>query len=351
MYNNVFSKFFDFKKNLFGVLSLLYISFIFLISIFTYLIAPDSSSNSNNMNVSIHSKEPGFKIDILEIDEDTTSQSFFDLFLFGSKKKINQIPVSYYKIEKNRILYREFNSNQDKLKEIPFNNTKVYSKTFLLGTDKFGRDVLSRIIVGSRISFYIGFVSVFISLVIGIFLGSLAGYYSGIIDTIIMWIINIVWSIPTLLLVIAISLALGKGVWQVFLAVGLTMWVEVARLVRGQVKQYKERKFVVAAKVIGLSDMKIIFRHIIPNLTSSLIVISATNFAASILIESGLSFLGIGVQPPMSSWGLMIKDHYNYIILGKAYLAIIPGLCIMLLVSSFMILGNSIERLYNKKYA
>ena len=114
---------------------------------------------------------------------------------------------------------------------------------------------------------------------------------------------------------------------------------------------YKERKFVVAAKVIGLSDMKIIFRHIIPNLTSSLIVISATNFAASILIESGLSFLGIGVQPPMSSWGLMIKDHYNYIILGKAYLAIIPGLCIMLLVSSFMILGNSIERLYNKKYA
>ena len=152
-------------------------------------------------------------------------------------------------------------------------------------------------------------------------------------------------------MVIAISLALGKGVWQVFLAVGLTMWVEVARLVRGQVKQYKERKFVVAAKVIGLSDMKIIFRHIIPNLTSSLIVISATNFAASILIESGLSFLGIGVQPPMSSWGLMIKDHYNYIILGKAYLAIIPGLCIMLLVSSFMILGNSIERLYNKKYA
>ena len=98
MYNNVFSKFFDFKKNLFGVLSLLYISFIFFISIFTYLIAPDSSSNSNNMNVSIHSKEPGFKINILEIDEDTTSQSFFDLFLFGSKKKINKIPVSYYKI-------------------------------------------------------------------------------------------------------------------------------------------------------------------------------------------------------------------------------------------------------------
>ena len=129
-------------------------------------------------------------------------------FSLVQKKKINQIPVSYYKIEKNRILYREFNSNQDKLKEIPFNNTKVYSKTFLLGTDKFGRDVLSRIIVGSRISFYIGFVSVFISLVIGIFLGSLAGYYSGIIDTIIMWIINIVWSIPTLLLVIAISLLL-----------------------------------------------------------------------------------------------------------------------------------------------
>ena len=205
--------------------------------------------------------------------------------------------------------------------------------------------MLSRIIVGSRISFSIGFVSVFISLLIGLILGCIAGYYSGYPDRIIMWIINVTWSIPTLLLVIAITLALGKGFWQVFIAVGLTMWVEVARIVRGQIKQFKERQFVIAAKVMGYNDFRIITKHILPNIYSPLIVISAANFAASILIESGLSFLGLGAQPPMTSWGLMIKDHYNYIILGEPFLAIIPGVCIMLLVCAFMLFGNSLRDL------
>ena len=184
-----------------------------------------------------------------------------------------------------------------------------------------------------------------ISLLIGVFLGSIAGFYSGYPDKIIMWIINVTWSIPTLLLVIAITLALGKGFWQVFIAVGLTMWVEVARIVRGQIKQFKERQFVIAAMVMGYNDFRIITRHILPNIYSPLIVISAANFAASILIESGLSFLGLGAQPPMTSWGLMIKDHYNYIILGEPFLAIIPGVCIMLLVCAFMLLGNSLRDL------
>ena len=164
-----------------------------------------------------------------------------------------------------------------------------------------------------------------------------------------MWLINVTWSIPTLLLVIAITLALGKGFWQVFIAVGLTMWVEVARLVRGQVKTLKERKFITAAKVMGFSDFRIIMFHILPNIISPIIVISAANFAASILIESGLSFLGLGAQPPMISWGLMIKDHYNYIILGEPFLAIIPGIFIMLLVTSFMLLGNSLRDILDVK--
>ena len=214
---------------------------------------------------------------------------------------------------------------------------------FYLGTDKYGRDMLSRLLVGARISFSIGFVAVLISLIVGLFMGSVSGYYGGKVDALIMWIINVTWSIPTLLMVIAITLALGKGFWQVFIAVGLTMWVEVARVVRGQVMSVKEMQYVTAARALGFNDLRIIVKHILPNIMAPVIVICAANFAAAILIESGLSFLGIGAQPPVSSWGAMIKNHYNYIILGKPYLAIAPGLCIMLLVMSFMLLGNALR--------
>lgn len=144
-------------------------------------------------------------------------------------------------------------------------------------------------------------------------------------------------------MVIAITLALGKGFWQVFIAVGLTMWVEVARVVRGQLISAKEMQYVEAAKTLGFSNFRIIFKHILPNIMAPVIVISAANFAGAILMESGLSFLGIGAQPPTPSWGAMIKDHYSYIILGKAYLAVIPGLAIMSLVMAFMLIGNALR--------
>lgn len=348
--HSFFTKFFHFKKNFLGVISLSFIVFIAFVSIFAYLIAPDKSSNANNMNLSIHSQRPGFSVNILkEKNTKINKQSFFQILLTGVRENSNEIAVSDHYFDSNYIFYNEFNSMDDSLKKVSRNDYEVEKKYFLFGTDKFGRDVLSRIIVGSRISISIGFISVIISLVIGLFFGLMSGYYSGFVDKIIMWLINVTWSIPTLLLVIAITLALGKGFWQVFIAVGLTMWVEVARLVRGQVKTLKERKFIVAAKVMGFSDFRIIIFHILPNIISPVIVISAANFAASILIESGLSFLGLGAQPPMISWGLMIKDHYNYIILGEPFLAIIPGICIMLLVTSFMLLGNSLRDILDVK--
>lgn len=203
--------------------------------------------------------------------------------------------------------------------------------------------------IGARVSLSVGFISVSIALIIGILLGSLAGFYRSWVDNLIVWFINVVWSIPTLLLVIAITFALGKGFWQVFIAVGLTMWVEIARIVRGQILSIREKEFVEAGKALGFKNSRIIIQHILPNITSPIIVISTANFAAAILIEAGLSFLGIGVQPPIPSWGSMIKENYAYIILDSAYLAILPGLAIMLMVLAFMLLGNALRKALDVK--
>jgi peptide/nickel transport system permease protein len=220
---------------------------------------------------------------------------------------------------------------------------RIVTRRFILGTDQFGRDMLSRLLIGTRVSLSVGFISVFISLVIGILLGALAGFFRGRTDEVIIWFINVVWSIPTLLLVIAITFALGKGFWQVFIAVGLTMWVEVARVVRGQIISIREKEFVEAGKALGFRNSRIIVRHILPNVMAPVIVISAANFASAILIEAGLSFLGIGVQPPMPSWGSMIRENYAYIILDSAYLAILPGIAIMIMVLAFMLIGNALR--------
>ena len=342
--------FFNIKKNLSGIISLVFIILVGLIAFFAYAIAPDNSKNANQMHLSIHSKAPGFEVDMLVISNNIEPQSSINKLFYGDKNPDIEIPIINYKISNDTLYYQEFNQFDHKTLNLQLvDGSAVVHKKFYLGTDKFGRDVLSRIIIGARISFSIGFVAVFISLIIGLIMGCLSGYYSGFVDQIIMWLINVTWSIPTLLLVIAITLALGKGFWQVFIAVGLTMWVEVARVVRGQVKSLKQREFITAAHVLGFSDFRIITRHILPNITSPLIIISAANFAASILIESGLSFLGLGAQPPMSSWGSMIKDHYNYIILGEPFLAIIPGVCIMMLVMAFMLLGNSLRDVLDVK--
>lgn len=342
-----------FKKNFWGVFSLLFIILVGIVSVFAYVFAPDGSQYANQMHLAIHSKKPGFTVKMLTIPSSLENhQNGFDKIFFGNKNTDSEIPITNYHIQNNQLTYTEYASDGLEgvvktmdLKAFPGHSVEdfIKEKTFVFGTDKYGRDLLSRVLVGARISFFIGFVAVFISLVIGIFMGSIAGYFGGKIDAAIMWIINVTWSIPTLLLVIAITLALGKGFWQVFIAVGLTMWVEVARVVRGQIISTKEMQYVTAARALGFNHFRIITKHILPNIMAPVIVISAANFAAAILIESGLSFLGIGAQPPMASWGAMIKDHYNYIILGKPYLALIPGFCIMSLVMAFMLIGNALR--------
>lgn len=337
-----------FKQNKIALLSFWYVVFCGFIAVFGYLLAPDNSQNANQMHLEIHSKEPGFSTTILTIpSKENVKQSFFSSLFFGKKNTDSEIPISSYSVKDKQLEYTSYGDGLLKsinLSSIDNNPNKyIQKRTFYFGTDKYGRDLLSRLLIGTRISFFIGFIAVFISLFIGILVGATAGYYGGKTDALIMWVINITWSIPTLLLVIAITLALGKGYWQVFIAVGLTMWVEVARVVRGQVLTNKQQQYVEAAKVLGYSNFRIIFRHILPNILAPVIVISAANFAAAILIESGLSFLGIGAQPPTPSWGAIIKNHYNYIILGKPFLALIPGLAIMSLVMACMLIGNGLR--------
>jgi peptide/nickel transport system permease protein len=228
-------------------------------------------------------------------------------------------------------------------------NGEKAQKTFWLGTDRLGRDVFSRLILGTQVSIVVGIVAVVFSLIIGLLIGIPAGYYRGWVDALFSWFINVFWAIPGLLVVMAFVLAFGTGFWKVFIAVGLTMWVEVARIARGQVLSVREMEYIEAAKTIGVTDWNIMLKHILPNILPPIIIICAANFSSAILLESGLSFLGLGVQIPAPSWGNMIRENYHLITGESAYLALIPGFLIMLTVLSLMFVGNGLRRAWDVK--
>lgn len=340
-----------FKSNFWGVLSFWIIILLFILSLGAFFIIPDKSKNANSGDLALHSKSPGFSVKQIRLPQQS-SATVKDYFI-GRTDYISPISIDTFFIDQNNIYYQPFSNGIQRtemdsisLDLWPTNtplNKIITDKTFYLGTDNQGRDFLSRLVLGSRVSLSIGFVAVSISLLIGVTLGSIAGYYGGKIDALILWIINIFWTIPTLLLVIAITLALGKGFWQVFIAVGLTMWVEVARVIRGQIISIKQQQYIIAARALGYSDFRIMAKHILPNTLSPIIVICAANFASAILMESGLSFLGLGTQIPTPSWGSMIKENYNYILVGKAYLALFPGFAMFVVVVSFMMIGNALR--------
>ena len=332
-----------FSEDRIGLFSMFYIVTMVFIAIFAYWIAPDSSPNANQMHLSIHSKPPGFSTQILILPNPNADQGTEEIAIDRLFWKQDQLFYNASGTPKDYLQPIDLSRYPLKTSYLDVEKSYIKERKFLLGTDKYGRDLLSRVLIGSRISLSIGFIAVLISLVVGVFIGAIAGFFGGSVDRFMVWLINVVWSIPTLLMVIGITLALGKGYWQVFIAVGLTMWVEVARVVRGQVISIKEKTYVQAARVLGYTNYRILLKHILPVVIPPLIVISAANFASAILIESGLSFLGIGAQPPVPSWGGMIKDHFRYILLGKPYLAVVPGLAIMSLVFAFMTLGNSLR--------
>lgn len=336
-----------FKRNKFAVAGMVFIILSVIVAVLGYLIMPDDTPLANNQTIQLSIKKPGAEFMMLHLKkaEHIDTVNLFCKMLFGQPAFYRDIPITSYTPLKNAVQVSEYIGDEDK----PENKTYALSpeliargpsayithKTFLLGTDVYGRDMLSRLILGARISLSVGLMAVIISLLIGVTIGAVAGYFGGWIDAALSWLMNILWALPALLLVIAISFALGKGLWQIFIAVGLSMWVEVARLVRGQVLSVKQTEYIEAARSLGYNNLRIIRRHILPNIAGPILVMASSNFASAILLEAGLSFLGFGAQPPMPTWGSMIKEHYGYIIMDSAYLSIIPGLAIMLIVYAF----------------
>lgn len=353
-----------FAKNKLSLIGLFFIALVTALAFLGYWLTPDDSPMANEMHLELNIEKPGSSFTFIKTlkHPQPPKVNLLKKLLYGQAAQFDLTPISTFRFNQSDLYYREYlgagessewkkiqlstfgNKNQSQIRE-----ENMITKTFWLGTDIYGRDLLSRVIIGARVSLTVGFMAVLISLFLGISLGATAGFFGGKIDAAISWLMNVLWSLPALLLVIAISFALGKGFWQVFIAVGLSMWVEVARLVRGQVLALKNTEFVEAARSLGFSNLRIIYIHILPNIMGAILVMAASNFASAILLEAGLSFLGFGAQPPMPTWGGMIKEHYGYIVMDGAYLALIPGLMIMLTVYAFNLVTIGLRDLFDLK--
>ena len=228
------------------------------------------------------------------------------------------------------------------------NSFQSPSKEHLFGTDEFGRDILSRIIHGSRISLQVGLIAVGISVIFGGFFGAVAGYYGGRIDNLIMRGMDILLSIPSILLAIAIAASLGPGLYNMMVAVGISTTPQYARIIRGSVLSLRGQEFVEAAKAVGSSDTRIIMKHILPNCLAPIIVQSTLGVASAILTAAGLSFIGLGIQPPTPEWGAMLSGGREYI-RDYAYMTIFPGLAIMITILALNFLGDGLRDVLDPK--
>jgi peptide/nickel transport system permease protein len=344
-----------FRRNRPAWLGLWFIAIALTIAITGYWIAPDQSPNANTQVPEIALQSPGFRLHFLKktLEKTPENTSILSTLFSGKPLTYKLLPLQQpeTRLEGDSLFYQPL-GGRGAWAGIPVSQLKstiASSQTYWLGADKYGRCMLSRLLLGFRVSLTVGWIAVVISLTLGILIGALGGYLGGKADDLAMLLINTTWSIPTLLLVFAIVLALGRGIGIIFLAVGLTMWVDVARVVRGQVLAIRRLAFVEAAQSMGISSKDILFRHILPNLMGPIMVLTAGNFATAILLESGLSYLGFGVQPPAPSWGNLLNENYGYALSGKPYLALAPALTIALSVLAFNLIGNGLRDAMDEK--
>ena len=336
-----------------AVVGLGFIALCALVALLGYWVLPDNSPNANHGFVQLQKQEPGLRVVFRQaplpaaVRASQPAPNPFTTWLAGCPPAYAETPVA----ASIPGLVGPAPGGSPPARTTTRTIARTTARTYWLGTDQAGRDTLSRLLLGTRVSLGIGLVAVVISLLLGTAVGAVAGYFGGWVDAALLGLMTVVWSIPGIMLVIAISLALdSKGVWVSFVAVGLTMWVDVARVVRGQVLGLRAATFIEAGRVLGLPPARLIARHLLPNLRGPLIVLATSNFAAAILLEAGLSFLGLGVQPPAPSWGLMVKEGYD--LLGTRaglWLTGLPGVAISLLVLSFNVVGNGLRDAYDPK--
>lgn len=363
------------------------LGFVLMVAVLGSVIRPDSTLHATEQNRSLAMLSPFSTVDFLKIrmnyPEEKTSIAK-RVFMGGSPQKHKYIPFENLSFRENYVEVvwkgaqskyfmadvlqavdsREFSKIINTVSDtIVFTNIEgqpvitdvekmkseileghITKRMFFLGTDMFGRDLLSRLMAGSAVSLLVGFIGVFAALIIGVVVGLLAGYFGGLIDRMLKALIALFWSIPAMLMVVCISIALGAGIMALILSIGLVLWVEMAQVVRQQVQAIKAKDFVKASKLIGLSDFVILKRHILPNVMSPIAVIAASTFADALMIEAGLSFLGIGVMPPQPSWGNMIRESYGYLISGESiHMALAPSFALIFVILSVILVAGGMR--------